>query len=150
MRRVIGGKAVNEFQVIPECLHILRVCQPGPDFASAACQVRERIFATLRLRRLAAGEMDAQFAEELAQRDQLLGPGVAGSLADPDPRAWGLAGTELATATVGTVRLKLLKVAAQVTVSVRRVYVRLSSAFPLQGLFRCCVQRLLALNPAVT
>src|SRR5438093_62293 len=41
-------------------------------------------------------------------------------------RAWGLAGTELASATVGTVRLKLLKVAALVTVSVRRVYVRLS------------------------
>ena len=36
-------------------------------------------------------------------------------------RALGLAGTELAQATVGSVRLKLLKVAAQVTVSVRRV-----------------------------
>jgi hypothetical protein len=58
--------------------------------------------------------------------------------------------TALADATVGTLRLRLLKVAAQVTVSVRRVYVRLSSAFPLQGLFRCCVQRLLALSPAVT
>jgi len=36
-------------------------------------------------------------------------------------RALGLAGTELAQATAGSVRLKLLKVAAQVTVSVRRV-----------------------------
>jgi len=51
-------------------------------------------------------------------------------------RAWGLAGTELARATVGSVRLKLLKVAGQVSVSVRRVYVRLSSAYPLQRLFR--------------
>jgi len=59
-------------------------------------------------------------------------------------RAWGLAGTELASATVGSVRLKLLKVAAQVTVSVRRVYVRLSSADPLQALFRLCHRRLLA------
>ena len=63
-------------------------------------------------------------------------------------RAWGLAGTELATATVGSVRLKLLKVAAQVLVSVRRVYVRLSSAYPWQGLFRLCQRRLMALSPA--
>ncbi len=63
-------------------------------------------------------------------------------------RAWGLAGTELASATVGTVRLKLLKVAAQVTVSVRRVYVRLSSAYPWQELFRLCHRRLMALAVA--
>jgi hypothetical protein len=63
-------------------------------------------------------------------------------------RAWGLAGTELARATVGTVRLKLLKVAAQVSISVRRVYVRLSSAYPWQGLFRGCHQRLLTLAAA--
>src|SRR5712691_5186509 len=44
-------------------------------------------------------------------------------------RAQGLAGTELAQATAGSVRLKLLKVAAQVRVSVRRVYVQLSSAY---------------------
>jgi hypothetical protein len=63
-------------------------------------------------------------------------------------RAWGLAGTELASATVGTVRLKLLKVAALVTVSVRRVYVRLSSAYPWQALFRFCHRRLMACSPA--
>lgn len=63
-------------------------------------------------------------------------------------RAWGLAGTELASATVGTVRLKLLKVAALVTVSVRRVYVRLSSAYPWQALFRLCHRRLMSLSPA--
>ena len=57
-------------------------------------------------------------------------------------RTWGLAGTDLAQATVGSVRLKLLKVAAQVRVSVRRVYVQLSSAYPLQALFRLCQQRL--------
>jgi len=59
-------------------------------------------------------------------------------------RALGLAGTELAQATVGSVRLKLLKVAAQVRLSVRRVYVQLSSAYPLQALFRLCYQRLRA------
>ena len=60
-------------------------------------------------------------------------------------RALGLFGTELATATVGSVRLKLLKVAARVTVSVRRVQVQLSSAYPLAQLFRLCHRRLMAL-----
>ena len=63
-------------------------------------------------------------------------------------RTWGLAGTELAQATVGSVRLKLLKVAAQVRVSVRRVYVQLSSAYPLQALFRLCQRRLATQIPA--
>jgi hypothetical protein len=63
-------------------------------------------------------------------------------------RTLGLAGTELARATVGSVRLKLLKVAAQVRVSVRRVYVQLSTAYPLQTLFRLCHRRLMALAPA--
>ena len=42
-------------------------------------------------------------------------------------RTLGLAGTELAQATGGSIRLKLLKVAARVRVSVRRVYVQLST-----------------------
>ena len=63
-------------------------------------------------------------------------------------RTLGLAGTELAQATAGSVRLKLLKVAAQVSLSVRRVYVQLSSAYPLQALFRLCHRRLMALVPA--
>ncbi len=63
-------------------------------------------------------------------------------------RSWGLVGTELAQATVGSVRLKLLKVAAQVRVSVRRVYVQLSSAYPLRALFRLCHQHLRALGSA--
>jgi hypothetical protein len=58
-------------------------------------------------------------------------------------RAWGCHGTELARATAGSIRLKLLKVAAQVTVSVRRVYIQLSSAFPAQELFRLCHARLM-------
>ncbi len=58
-------------------------------------------------------------------------------------RTLGLAGTELAQATVGSVRLRLLKVAPQVRVSVRRVYVQLSSAYPLQQLFRLCHRRLM-------
>ena len=60
-------------------------------------------------------------------------------------RTLGCQGTELARATAGTLRLKLLKVAAQVKVSVRRVYVQLSSAFPLRNLFSLCQKRLSAL-----
>ncbi len=59
-------------------------------------------------------------------------------------RAIGCEGTELARATAGTLRLKLMKVAAQVKVSVRRVYIQMNSAFPLQNLFRLCRQRLAA------
>jgi hypothetical protein len=50
-------------------------------------------------------------------------------------RAIGLRGTALATATVGTIRTRLLKIGALFERSVRRVRVRLSSAFPLQELF---------------
>jgi hypothetical protein len=60
-------------------------------------------------------------------------------------RTQGLRGTELERATAGSLRLKLLKVAAQVRVSVRRVYVQLSSAYPLQELFRLCQRRLMAM-----
>ena len=63
-------------------------------------------------------------------------------------RTLGLAGTELAEATAGSVRLRLLKVAAQVRVSVRRVYVQMCSAHPLQSLFRLCHRRLMTLVPA--
>lgn len=51
-------------------------------------------------------------------------------------------GTELARATAGSIRLKLLKVAAQVTISVRRVHVQLSSAWPGRELFARCARRL--------
>ena len=57
-------------------------------------------------------------------------------------RRVGLRDSELAQATVGTIRTRLLKVAARVTVSVRRVWVQLSSAFPLQALYRRCALRL--------
>ena len=60
-------------------------------------------------------------------------------------RALGCKGTELARASVGSVRLKLFKVAAQVRVSVRRVYVQISSAYPFAELFGGCHRRLMAL-----
>ena len=57
-------------------------------------------------------------------------------------RSVGSHGSALAQATVGTIRTRLLKVAARVTVSVRRVWGRLSSTFPLQALYRRCARRL--------
>ena len=57
-------------------------------------------------------------------------------------RRVGLKGTELAKAQVGTIRLKLLKVAARVVTSVRRVILHFSSAYPYQALFRLLVARL--------
>jgi Transposase DDE domain group 1 len=57
-------------------------------------------------------------------------------------RSLTLQGTSLARATVGTIRLRLLKVAAQITVSVRRVHVQLASAYPLKALFAQCHRRL--------
>lgn len=53
-------------------------------------------------------------------------------------RALFLVGTSLARATVGTIRVKLLKLTAQVKVSVRRVHVQLCSSHPLQEVFRHC------------
>ena len=50
-------------------------------------------------------------------------------------RRVGLADTGLARAQVGTIRTRLLKLGALVTVSVRRVVIALSSVFPLQRLF---------------
>jgi hypothetical protein len=44
----------------------------------------------------------------------------------------GLRFTQLATATCGTIRLKLLKIGAQVRISVRRIKVAMASACPYQ------------------
>ena len=51
-------------------------------------------------------------------------------------RRIGLAGTDLARATCGTIRLRLLKIGALVRISVRRVKVAMSSAWPFQQQYR--------------
>jgi hypothetical protein len=50
-------------------------------------------------------------------------------------RRVGLRGTDLARAQCATIRTKLLKIGALVSVSVRRVWIRLASAYPLKALF---------------
>ena len=56
----------------------------------------------------------------------------------------GLAHTELANATCGTIRLKLLKIGARVTVSVRRIKIAVASACPFQSEFALAHARLRA------
>jgi len=50
-------------------------------------------------------------------------------------RRMALAGTELAKAQCGTIRLKLLKVGAQVRVTVRKIWISLSGGYPHAALF---------------
>jgi hypothetical protein len=57
-------------------------------------------------------------------------------------RRLGLSGTQMERAQVSTIRLRLFKVAAQVVISVRRVYLRLSSGFALRELFALVAERL--------
>jgi hypothetical protein len=57
-------------------------------------------------------------------------------------RRLGLQATHLAHAQVGTIRLRLLKIGAQIRVTVRKVWVQMSSSFPLQTLFLEALQQL--------
>ena len=62
-------------------------------------------------------------------------------------RRLGLAGTELACAQCQTIRLKLLKVGALVRVTVRKVWVKLSSGCPYAEVFRRAHANLVRLRP---
>lgn len=57
-------------------------------------------------------------------------------------RRLALEGTELENATAGTIRLKLLKLGALVTVSVRRIKIAIASACPLKQVFAAAQARL--------
>lgn len=57
-------------------------------------------------------------------------------------RRLGLEGTELSQARCDTIRLKLLKIGAQVRVTVRHVWIHLANSYPYVGLFYQIVQRL--------
>ncbi len=64
-------------------------------------------------------------------------------------RRIGLAGTSLATAQVSTIRVRLLKLSGLVRISVRRIRIALSSAFPLQDVFAQVLRNLTAIPSAV-
>jgi hypothetical protein len=51
-------------------------------------------------------------------------------------RRLGLKGTKMASAQCNTIRLKLLKIGAQVRISVRKVWVSLASGYPYLDIFQ--------------
>ncbi len=57
-------------------------------------------------------------------------------------RRLGLKGTELAKAQAGTIRLKLLKIGARISCSVRRVVLHLAGGYPFKELFARILSRL--------
>jgi hypothetical protein len=63
-------------------------------------------------------------------------------------RRKALAHTAFQDATCGTIRLKLLKIGARVSVSVRRIKIAMASAFPWTDEWRLAVARLSRLQPA--
>ncbi len=65
-------------------------------------------------------------------------------------RRLGLCGTELAKAQAGTIRLKLLKIGARITCSLRRIMLHLAGGYPLQALFTRILHRLRSLSLAPT
>jgi len=59
----------------------------------------------------------------------------------------GLKGTELARAQCGTIRVKLLKIGAQIRITVRKVWVALAESYPYRTLFRQVYDNLRHLLP---
>ena len=103
----------------------------------------------------ARGEMENRIKE--CQSDLFAGRTSAASMRANQLRLWfaafayavmaalrriGLAGTELSRATCGTIRLKLLKIGALITKSVRRVKIAFASACPHQTIFTLAHRRL--------
>ena len=62
-------------------------------------------------------------------------------------RRVGLSGTELARAQCGTIREKVLKVGAQIRITVGKVWVSMSQSYPRRELFAVALARLEALSP---
>ena len=103
----------------------------------------------------ARGEMENRIKE--CQSDLFAGRTSAASMRANQLRLWfaafayvvlaalrriGLVGTELARATCGTIRLKLLKIGALITKSVRRVKIAFASSCPHQATFAIASHRL--------
>jgi hypothetical protein len=63
-------------------------------------------------------------------------------------RRLALEGTQLANATAGSIRLKLFKIGAVVTLSVRRIKLAFASACPVRELFALALDRLRRLPTA--
>ena len=115
---------------------------------AAARQLYEDIYC-------ARGDMENRIKE--CQTDMFAGRTSAASLQANQLRLWfaafayvllcalrriGLAGTAMAKATCGTIRLKLLKIGALVVTSVRRIKIAMASSCPYQAVFAHAHDRL--------
>jgi len=113
-----------------------------------ACTLYEDIYCQ-------RGEMENRIKE--CQTDMFAGRTSAATMRANQLRLWfaafayvlvaslrriGLMGTELARATCGTIRLKLLKIGALITTSVRRVKIAFASSCPYQTAFAIAHERL--------
>jgi hypothetical protein len=58
-------------------------------------------------------------------------------------RRLGLKGTEMEQAQCGTIRLRLLKIGAQIRISVRKVWISMSSGFVMAAVFARVYRNLL-------
>ena len=149
----------RERRVVAKAEHLLKGPNPRFIVTSLTCEafeaqeLYEKIYC-------ARGEMENRIKE--CQLDLFADRTSAASLRANQLRLWfaslayvlmtalrrmALQGTELAQATAGTIRLKLLKLGALVTVSVRRVKIAIASACPLKGVFvnahrRLCSRRM--------
>jgi len=105
----------------------------------------------------ARGDMENRIKE--CQTDMFAGRTSAASMRANQLRLWfaafayvlicvlrriGLSGTAMAVATCGTIRLKLLKIGALVTTSVRRIKIAMASSCPYQDIFAHAHERLSA------
>jgi hypothetical protein len=63
-------------------------------------------------------------------------------------RRLGLPGTSMAQAQCDTIRLKLLKIGAQIRVTVRKIWISLAEGYPYEALFRQVYQNLLSARPS--
>jgi len=144
-RRVIGKAAITKGKVNPRFI--------VTDLAGDENQIRDLAeFATGQAiyedYYCARGDMENRIKEQ--QMDMFADRTSTGQMASNQLRLWfstfaymlvrdlragALVGTRLAKASVGQIRLHLFKIAAQLTVSVRRVYIRLCSASPMADVF---------------
>jgi hypothetical protein len=94
---------------------------------------------------IAAASGRPRYARSVGEHEEL---SMAAHILIEGLRRLGLHGTELAKAQASTLRVHLFKIGALVSTSVRRVYIRLSSAYPRQELFRAIIRRLRPEAPA--
>jgi hypothetical protein len=144
----------KERRVVAKAEHLPKGANPRfivTSLSSEAVEARE-LYETIYCAR---GEMENRIKE--CQLDLMADRTSAATLRANQLRLWfsslayvlvtalrrlALAGTELQEATAGTIRLKLLKLGALVTISVRRIKIAIASACPLKSIFAVAHTRL--------